>query len=277
MTLRNLLTTACLTICATTAAAAVSIDINLTTLRSLPEAAEVRTRIDAALPESATQRLATLEALCGFDPRRDLSRVVVEIQDTGLPSARLVGLPATAIADQLAKGSAGKLTPAGVTAYALPRRPQILLVPLGEHEALIGHRAQMESLAATPAALAPVTDLVLVAHIVPGPHPHFAAMTLVADAQVRVSGTGTLAATVQAKDVAAAEELERRIVALRALVSQGAAQGLPEMAERAQILASLTVVRQAATLELHAIVPPALRATMIERMIDRIVQRMTKV
>lgn len=269
--------TTCLLVWATAAQAAVTLDVNLVRMRSLPEADAIRARIEAAMPEVAKARLTMLDRLFGFDPRRDLTRVVIDMPDVGLPSARLVGVPAAAMTDMLKRFANGQAAPCGLSVYALPRRPEMGIACLDAQEALIGRREQVASLAAKPAALAPVADAALVAHFVPGPQPRLAAMALVAHAEVRATGTGTITATIQAHDAASAQELERRIAVMRQLVDQGAGQHLPELQEHAETLRSLTVVRHDATVELAVTVSPERRAQLIEQMLQRIERRLGKV
>src|SRR4051812_44356994 len=78
--------------------AAISVDIDLARVRQAPDAQQVRQRLDALLPPAATAKLAALDALFGFDPRRDLTRVLIDVPDEGGGLVRLVGLPAKRIA-----------------------------------------------------------------------------------------------------------------------------------------------------------------------------------
>ena len=102
-------------------------------------------------------------------------------------------------------------------------------------------------------------------------------MSLVAQAELRATGTGAITATIQAHDAASAQELERRIAMVRQLADQGAGQDLPELQEHAEILRGLTVVRHDATLELAVTIPPERRALLIEQMVQRIERRLGKV
>ena len=251
--------------------AAVYADLNLDRLRTAPEAPAIQQRLDAILPAEARAKLATLSTLFGFDPRRDLHRVVVEIPDHGAPTIRLVGVPATRIAATLAMQGNGVSVLGGLTGYPLPQRPQAVFVAISETEALIG-RGDLLALQKTAPAALPAVDaqLALSAHVTPAVHPHLPFMELVSTLDLRADGLGHVAVTVTAKDGGSASELERRLGVVRSMVQVGADGRLPEMERAKAVLAATTATRTDARLDLAIVIPAEVRAQSIERFLNRV-------
>ncbi len=254
--------------------AAVTIDLDLAQLRTMPEAASLRERLDALLPAQATMRLEAMEALFGFDPRRDQTRVVITVPDAGVGGAtvRLFGLPAERIAAMLSLRGDSVALPGGRTGHALPNRPHAVFVAIGPAEALIGRGDALAALAALPPTPSPSGTAIAV-HAVPGAHPRLAFMTLVSAINLRANGLGHVTATVTATDEAAAIELQRRFGVIGDMVRIGAEGKLPRAIDAKELFAATTVTRSGATLAAVIEVPTDLRAHAIDRLIERLGSR----
>lgn len=251
-------------------AAAVTIDLDLVRLRQAPDAAAVQARLDAALPASASLKLRALETVTGFDPRRDLRRVVIDVPDAGAPSVRLIGLPAERIAALLARRAEGVRVAGGRLAYPLPRRPQALFVALGADEAVIGAAAALAAIAPRPAD----SGAAIVLALVPGPQPRAPWLALTRSVRLTSDGAGSLTVAVDATDEAAAIELERRAHVIAAMVDTGAEGDLPAMQDAQQLLAQASGSRQGDRLRFAATVPAELRQRAIDRWLGRVERRL---
>ncbi len=252
--------------------AALSVDIDLVKLRQAPEAAQIRQQLDALLPAAASARLKALDSLFGFDPRRDLTRVVIELPDAGGPTVRLVGLPAQRIASALALRGAGTALPDRRIGYALPRHPLVLFVAISDTEALIGRGDRLEQASIHPLPTAPVTAIS--AHLVPGAHPRAECMALMSACDLTSDGAGHIAVSVTAHDPAAAVELERRFGVMRDMVEVGAKGKLPRAMDAERLLGATTLTRAGTRLDVIASVPADLRHEAIARMVQRIGDRL---
>jgi hypothetical protein len=251
--------------------AAVTVDVDLARLRQAPGADQVRQRIDAMLPASAKLRMQAMQALFGFDPRRDLKRVVIDVPDQGAPTIRLVGLPAAKIAQALSLRGEGTTLPGGRTGYALPNRPNALFVAVGDDEAVIGRGALLKE---APIAAAPApSGSAISAHLVPGAHPRVEALAMAQSVDLSADGAGHIALAVVAKSDADAVELERRLGVIRDMVKVGADGKLPRMIEAQQLLDAATAKRAGSHLDVAIAVPDTLRQQMVDRALDRLQDR----
>jgi len=258
------------------AQAALVADVNLDRLRQAPEAGDVQARLDAMIPPQAQERLAALAEHFDCDPRRDLHRVVVSLPDhgAGAPTIRLIGLPAEAIAIALSTKVAGQPVLGGLTGYPLPNRPQALLVALGPDDALIGRADLLAKETSRPATLAPMDPRVgLRVRIVPGPHPRVDAMTLVRDLELVSDGLGQLNLSINAHDDTSAQELTKRYDAARELSTSAAAEVLPGLQRMGRLLAVTTLQREGDHLTLTGTIPADLRREGIDRLLDRLEDR----
>ncbi|MBA2480637.1 MAG: hypothetical protein H0V44_08245 [Planctomycetes bacterium] len=256
---------------ATVAPAAATIDLDLVRLRALPEAPQVRARLDGVLSAEAKARLQAMDALFGFDPRRDLVRVVVHIPDAGAgsPSVRLFGLPARRIASALSFSGSGVALPGGLTGYTLPKRPQALFVAIADDQALIAARSAWTEAMSPPAAPAASGSAISI-HGVPGPHPRIELMTLVSTWNLQSDASGHTTIAIAAADDAAAVELERRLGVIGDMIEVGAQGRLARPLDAKAVLAASTVTRSGATLGLDVHVPADIRSRGIDRLIEHI-------
>jgi hypothetical protein len=269
-----MLRTALLVLLTASLHAALTVDLDLARLRAAPGADAVRERLDAMLPAAAQARLQALQALLSFDPRRDLTRVVIDLPDQGPPTIRLVGLPAERIAQALSLRGAAQSLPGGRTGYALPRRPHALFVAVGSHEAVIGRDTALAAGAFGDAPAA--SGAAISVHLVPGPHPRFEALALARSVDLSADGAGAIAIAVAGRDEAATIELERRLGVIRRMVEVGAEGKLPRAVEAQQLLAATTATRSGARLDVAIAVPQELRERAIERMLDRVQGRIAR-
>ncbi len=273
--LTRVITATALLLVAMRAEAALTADVNLDRLRQAPEAADVQARLDALIPPQAQERLALLAERFGCDPRRDLHRIVVSVPDNGAPTIRLIGLPAEAIAAALAMKVEGQPVLGGLTGYPLPNRPNALLVALGPDDALIGRADLLAKESSRPATLPPSNPQVGVRlRVVPGPHPRVDAMTLVSDLELVSDGMGSLSINANAHDEPSALELVKRYDALREVSASSAAQVLPGLQRMGKLLAVTTLQRDGEHLALNGTIPAELRHDGIDRMLNRLEDRM---
>jgi hypothetical protein len=251
--------------------AAVVIDGDLTALRALPGAPAVAERLRGAMPEQARERLRQLEAIAGFSVERDLRRAVVQVDDDGDRTLRLVGVPAERLA-QLAGD--GRQVAAGIL-HELPQRPGVGLIVLAADEVLVGPIVALERLG-VQVPLAPRTGAPLQAHLTPGASPRVPAMAFVREVDVDSDGQGRVTATIRAHDLAAADELERRIGVVRAMVRTGSAGGLPALVELQQVFDGATIQRTGEVIVINATIPEAVRQRLLDRLFERLGSRQVR-
>ncbi len=257
--------------------AATSIDIDLAKLRQAPDAAHVRQTLDALMPATVAARLQALDSLFNFDPRRDLTRVVIDLPDVGGPTIHLIGLPAKRIASALSLRGNAVALPGGQLGYILPRHPQALFVALGDGEALIGRSDRLTSAPlALFAAAAPSAGATISAHLIPSPHPRADFMTLVGSCDVASDGAGHVTIAITTKDQASAIELERRFGVMRSMVEVGTKGELPLAMLAEQLLDATRLTRSGAHLDLVAEVPADARTRVIDRLVACIGERVAR-
>lgn len=241
-------------------AAAVHADIDVAALRR-----DAPDLLAALRRPPAAERLAqVMQERFGFEPRRDLTRVIIDCDGPGHPPIlHLVGCPAPAIAAALATISAGEAVPAG-SLLAMPAKPGAGFIALDADEALVGPLTALRT-TPKPALDAPTGSSPIAVTWTPGP---LVSADLAGLLRVELSGAGTGIVSSRAicADEPAAVELERRINVLRAMIDVGAAGALPKAVMAKQVLDATTVVRDHAVLLINAQIPGAVRHTLLERL-----------
>ncbi len=268
------LLTALSTVFSTSATAALVADINLDRVREAPEADAVRERLAAVMPAHIQERIAALAQAFDCDPRRDLHRVVFNYPDQGAATLRLVGLPATRIAEALAKKGGGIPVLGGLTGYTLPNRPQAVMVAINDSEMLIGRADALSSETMAPPSLAPMNkELALHLRLIPSDKPRAEIMTLVRSLTLTANGQGHIVIDASAHNHADANELERRMEVIKNLANIGAEGLLPGLTRAKQFLDASVMTREEDRFIITIDMPEELRKAAIERMISRVEQR----